>query len=57
MSDDPTNNPVTTPLLSTVAIVGSLETQGLIAFAVPEPVKVVVDPTQVVKVPRTEGVG
>jgi len=47
----PVATPVTTPVLLTVATAGVAETQGFTAAGVPEPVKVVVAPTQTVNVP------
>ena len=44
-----------TPIEFTVAIEVLLETYGLVAFEVPVPVKVVVDPTQTVCIPNTVG--
>jgi hypothetical protein len=43
--------------LLTVATAGVPETQGLVAAGVPDPVNVVVDPTQAVKVPLIVGAG
>ena len=53
----PAATPVTTPVLLTVATVGVPDTHGLVAAAVPEPVNVVVDPEQTVKVPVIVGKG
>ena len=47
----PGATPVTTPPLVIVATAGVAETQGLTAAGVPEPVKVVVPPTQTDKTP------
>jgi len=47
----PAATPVTTPVLLTVATAGVAETQGFTAAGVPEPIKVVVAPTQTVNVP------
>ena len=52
----PANTPVTTPVLLTVATVVVADVHGLVASGVPEPVKVVVDPSQTVKVPVIVGV-
>jgi hypothetical protein len=51
----PPATPVTTPVLLTVATPGVPDTHGLVAAAVPEPVKGVVEPTQTVKVPDIVG--
>lgn len=51
----PAATPVTTPVLLTVATAGDAETHGFTAEGVPEPVNVVVDPTQTVKVPVMVG--
>ena len=51
----PAATPVTTPALVTVAIAGLPETQGLTAAGVPDPVNVVVAPTQTVNVPVIVG--
>lgn len=48
--DVPAATPVTTPA-ETVATEGEAEVQGLEAAAVPEPVKVVLEPTQAAAVP------
>jgi hypothetical protein len=55
--DVPAATPVTTPVLETVATPVLEDTQGLEAAAVPEPVKVVVKPTQADNVPVIVGVG
>jgi hypothetical protein len=51
----PVATPVTTPVLLTVATAGVPETQGFVAAAVPEPVKVVVEPIHTVNVPVIVG--
>jgi hypothetical protein len=51
----PTATPVTTPVLLTVATPGVPDTHGLVAAAVPEPVKGDVDPTQTDNVPVIVG--
>jgi len=53
----PAATPVTTPVLLTVATAGVAETQGFTAAGVPEPVNVVVAPTQTVNVPVMVGAG
>ena len=55
MMEVPADTPVTTPTLSTVATAGLAETQGFVAAAVPEPVSVVVRPSQTFKVPLIVG--
>ena len=52
MTDVPAVTPVTTPEEVTVATAVVAETQGLEEAAVPEPVKEVVEPTQVEAVPE-----
>jgi len=47
--------PVTTPALVTVATAGVAETHGFTAAGVPDPVNVIVDPSQTVKVPVIVG--
>jgi hypothetical protein len=47
--------PVTTPVLLTVATAGVAEIHGFTTAAVPEPVNVVVDPSQTVNVPEILG--
>jgi hypothetical protein len=47
--------PVTTPVLLTVATVVVADTHGVEAAGVPEPVNVVVDPSQTVNVPVIVG--
>ena len=47
--------PVTIPVILTVATAGVADTHGLTAAGVPEPVKVVVDPSQIVNVPVIDG--
>jgi hypothetical protein len=51
----PADTPVTTPEELTVATAGDAEIQGLEIAAVPEPVKVVVAPTQAEAVPVIVG--
>lgn len=51
----PAATPVTTPVLLTVATAGVAETHGFTAAGVPEPVSVVVAPTQTVSVPVMVG--
>jgi hypothetical protein len=51
----PADTPVTTPEELTVATEVVAETQGFVAAAVPEPVKVVVAPTQAEAVPVIVG--
>lgn len=53
----PAATPVTTPALVTVATAGVAETHGFTAAGVPEPVNVVVDPTQTDNVPVMVGNG
>ena len=55
ITDVPADTPVTTPLASTVATEVVADTQGLVVAAVPEPVKVVVDPIQALAVPVMVG--
>ena len=55
MMEVPADTPVTTPKLSTVAIAGLAETQGLVVAGDAEPVSVVVDPMQTFKVPVIVG--
>ena len=47
--------PVTTPALFTVATAGVAEVHGFTAAGVPDPVNVVVDPSQTVSVPVIDG--
>ena len=54
ITEVPAATPVTTPA-ETVATEGEAEVQGLEVAAVPEPVKVVVAPTQAEAVPETVG--
>ena len=51
----PAVTPVTTPVFVTVATAVVAETQGLLALAVPEPVKVIVLPTFTVVAPVIVG--
>ena len=51
----PAATPVTTPALLTVATPVFEDIHGLAAAGVPEPVNVVVDPTQTVSVPLIVG--
>ena len=51
----PDETAVTTPLLSIVATVEFEEVQGVVASGVPDPVKVDVDPLQIVVVPAIVG--
>ena len=51
----PTDTPVTTPELVTVATLGVEETHGLVAFGVAEPINVVVNPIQTLGVPVIVG--
>jgi len=51
----PAATPVTTPVLLTVATAGVADTHGFTAAGVPEPVNVVVAPTQTVNVPVIVG--
>ena len=51
----PPDTPVTTPPFVTVATAGVPETQGFTAAGVPDPVKVVVPPTQTVGLPVMVG--
>ncbi len=53
----PAATPVTTPVLLTVATPGLVLTHGLLAAAVPLPVKLVVLPIHTVVVPVIVGVG
>ena len=53
----PAETPVTTPLLSTVAIAGFEDVQGVVAFGVLVADKPVVKPTQTSKVPEITGFG
>ena len=55
ITDVPADTPVTTPLEFTVATAIVADTQGLVVAAVPEPVKVVVNPTQALDVPVMVG--
>jgi hypothetical protein len=52
---DPTFTAVTTPVVEIVNIVGSLETQGLVVAAVPEPVRLDVDSIQTLVLPDIVG--
>ena len=52
----PAATPVTTPVLLTVATAGVAEIHGLTAAGVPEPVNVVVDPLQTLRIPVMVGV-
>jgi hypothetical protein len=47
--------PVTTPALLTVATAGVAEIHGFTAAGVPDPVNVVVDPSQTIKTPVIVG--
>jgi hypothetical protein len=51
----PTVTPVTTPAEETVAIGVLPDVHGVVAFGVPEPVKVVLDPIHAVKIPDIVG--
>ena len=51
----PTDTPVTKPVELTVALAGVDEVHGLLAFAVPDPVNCVVEPTHTVNVPVIVG--
>ncbi len=53
----PTATPVTKPVELTVALAGVDDVHGLLAFAVPEPVSCVVEPTHTVIVPDIVGSG
>ena len=53
----PAENPVTTPVLFTVATNGVAETQGVIAAGEAEPTNVVVFPTQTDNIPEIVGLG
>ena len=55
ITDVPAAAPVTTPALLTVATPVLDDVHGLTAAGVPDPVKVVVDPTHTVKVPVMVG--
>ena len=55
MTEVPADTPVTTALEFTVATLVVAETQGLLLAAVPDPVKVVVLPTQTDAVPLIVG--
>ena len=55
MSVVPAETPVTTPILLTVAIAGVEDTHGFEAFAVPEPINVIVEPVHTVVVPVIVG--
>ena len=55
ITEVPAAAPVTTPLEVTVATLVVAETQGLLVAAVPDPVKVVVLPTQTDAVPLIVG--
>ena len=51
----PAATPVTSPALLIVATAGVAEVQGVVAFAVAEPIKAVVDPIQTDNVPVMVG--
>jgi len=51
----PTDTPATNPVELTVALAGVEEVHGLLAFAVPDPVNCVVEPTHTVNVPDIVG--
>ena len=53
----PAETPVTTPELLTVATLGVADTQGLVAFGVAEPVRVVEKPIHTFGVPVIVGKG
>jgi hypothetical protein len=55
--DVPAETPVTTPAVDTVATAVFDEVQGLVIAADPEPVRVVVAPTQAERVPDIVGFG
>jgi hypothetical protein len=53
----PTATPVTKPVEFTVALAGIEEVHGVVAFAVPEPVNCIVEPTHTDSVPDIVGNG
>ena len=55
MTEVPAATPVITPVAETVATVVVADVQGVVAFAVAEPVKAVVEPMQVLNVPVIVG--